>query len=66
MHVSYIYFCVLVGMHFGDAQAEKHMLFQERILQIADQYLGSDTIPSLTQMMMLTCANQTKIKRFWI
>ena len=52
------YFCTLVG--FGDARAETLMLFQERMLKIADQYLGSGTIPSLTQMMMLTSATQSQ------
>ena len=36
------------------------MLFQERILKIADQYLGSGTILSLTQMTMLTSASQSQ------
>ena len=49
------YFCTLVG--FGDARTKTLMLFQERMLKIADQYLGSGTIPSLTQMMMLTIRN---------
>ena len=45
---------------FGGALTEKHMLFQGRTSKIADQYLGSDTIPSLTQMKMTTFANQSQ------
>ena len=36
------------------------MLFQGRILKIADQYLGSDSIPLSTQMKMMTSANQSQ------
>ena len=43
LHVMF-YFCTLV--RFGDARAETLILFQEKMLKIADQYLGSGTIPS--------------------